>query len=133
MKILDGSFCIDYLNGDPATKPFYEANGSDSEQWVIPIPAYAEVVVGAGNIPEGDVDDVRSALGWAETHAIDEHTAALAGEIAAEVGPEEPFLDRPDALIAAVGRELDVPVVSADSDLTHPETKRVVTIEEYRK
>jgi len=36
-----------------------------------------------------------------------------------------------DALIAAVGRELDAPVVSADGDLTHEETKKVVDIEEY--
>jgi hypothetical protein len=31
-------------------------------------------------------------------------------------------LDGLDALIAAVGRELNAPVVSADADLTHEET-----------
>jgi hypothetical protein len=36
-----------------------------------------------------------------------------------------------DALIAAVGRELDAPVVSGDRHLTHPETKRVLDVEEY--
>jgi len=133
MKVLDASFCIDYLNGNPETKAFYETNGGDAERWVIPVPAYAEVLVGAGNISGGDVADVQNDLAWAETHAVDEHTATLAGEIAAEVGPEGPFLDGLDALIAAVGRELDAPVVSADSDLTHPETKRVVDIEEYRE
>jgi hypothetical protein len=45
--------------------------------------------------------------------------------------PGGPFLDGIDALIAAVGRERDAPVVSGDGDLTHEETKRVVDIEEY--
>lgn len=27
---------------------------------------------------------------------------------------------------------LDAPLVSADSDLTHPETKNVLAVEEYR-
>ncbi|RXK46168.1 hypothetical protein EAF64_20570 [Halorientalis pallida] len=30
------------------------------------------------------------------------------------------------------GRELDAPVVSADSDLTHDETKQVIEVEGYR-
>jgi hypothetical protein len=34
--------------------------------------------------------------------------------------------------VAAVGREWGAPVVSADSDLTRAETKRVVAVEEYR-
>lgn len=132
MKVLDANFLIDYLEGVTATKKFYETHGGESVRWVMPAPAYAETLVGEGNFPDGDVDGARAALAWGEKHPIDEHTAALAGEIADEVGPEGPFLDGHDALIAAVGRELDAPVVSADSDLTHDETKRVVDVEEYR-
>jgi predicted nucleic acid-binding protein len=132
MKVLDANFLIDYLKGDETTKEFYEAHGGDSERWVMPVPAYAEALVGEGNFPDGDIEGARTDLAWGEKHAVDEHTAALAGEIADEVGPEGPFLDGMDALIAAVGRELDAPVVSADSDLTHEETKRVIDIEEYR-
>lgn len=55
----------------------------------------------------------------------------MAGEIADEVGPQGPYLTGMDSVIAAVGRELDAPVVSADRDLTHPETRKVVDIEEY--
>ena len=47
------------------------------------------------------------------------------------MGSQGPFLSGIDALIAAVGRELDAPVVSGDGDLTHEETKKVVDIEEY--
>jgi predicted nucleic acid-binding protein len=133
MRVLDTNFLIDYLNGEKVTKEYYEANGGETEQWVIPVPAYAEALAGEGNIPDGDIEGVRTALSWSETHAVDEHTAVIAGEIASEIAAEGPFLDGIDALIAAVGRELDAPVVSADSDLTHEETKRVVDVEEYRK
>jgi hypothetical protein len=36
-------------------------------------------------------------------------------------------------LIAAVGRDLDVPVVTADGDLIHEETVTVIDIEGYRQ
>lgn len=131
MKVLDASFLIDYLDGVEATRDFYEAAGGDSVHWVIPVPAYAEVLVGEGNLPSGDVDGARADLSWAEIHSVDERTATIAGEIADEIAPGGPYLDGPDALIAAVGRELGAPVVSADGDLTHPETKAVVDVEEY--
>lgn len=131
MKVLDATFLIDYLSGDEATKDFYESRGADAERWVMPIPAYAEVLVGEGNLPNGDVAGARSALSWGETYPIGERTAITAAEIADEVAPGGPYLDGLDALVAAVGRELDAPVVSADSDLTHPETRNVVEVEEY--
>lgn len=132
MKVLDATFLIDYLDGVEATKAFYEANGTDSERWVMPVPAYAEVLVGEGNLPNGDVAGARADLSWGETYAVDERTAMIAGEIADEVGPSGPYLDGLDALIAAVGRELDAPVVSGDGDLTHEATKAVIDVEEYR-
>lgn len=54
-----------------------------------------------------------------------------AGKIADEVGPGGPYLDDLDALIPAVGHELSAPVVFADGDLTHEETKEVIDVEEY--
>ena len=36
-----------------------------------------------------------------------------------------------DAVIAAVGRELDAVVVSADRGLTHPEIAAVIDVEDY--
>ena len=98
----------------------------------MPVPAYAEVLVGEGNLPNGDVAGARADLSWGETYAVDEQTAVIAGEIADEVGPSGPYLDGLDALIAAVGRELDAPVVSGDGDLVHEETKAVIDVEEYR-
>lgn len=132
MKVLDASFLIDYLDGREETREFYDRSGGSDVRWIIPVPALTEVLVGAGDLPDGDVDGVRTDLTWAEVYDVDEQTAITAGRIADEIGPAGPFLDGPDALIAAVGHELDAPVVSGDSDLTHPETKNVVNVEEYR-
>ena len=130
MKVLDANFLIDYLNGVDATAEYLLAN--ESEQFIVPAPAYAEALVGEGNAPDGDVAEARADLAWGDVYETDEQTAVIAGEIADDIGAQGPFLTGMDALIAAVGRELGAPVVSADGDLTHSETKNVVDIEEYR-
>jgi predicted nucleic acid-binding protein len=130
MKVLDATFLIDYLNGVDETAEYLLAN--DDERFVLPVPAYAEVLVGEGNAPDGDVAAASVDLSWGDVYETDEETALLAGEIADEIGPEGPFLTGMDGLVAAVGRELGATVVSADSDLTHPETRKAVDVEEYR-
>ncbi len=131
MKILDGTFLIDYLDGVESTRNYLQEH--DDEGYIIPVPAYTEALVGEGNGPgESDIDGVREALSWGEVYSVDERTAVTAAKIAAEMGPQGPFLSGMDALIAAVGRELDAPVVSADQDLIHPETQNVIDIETYR-
>ena len=131
MKVLDANFLIDYLNGVDAAAQYLLAN--ETEQFVFPAPAYAEVLVGEGSAPDGDIAGVQADLACGDVYETDKQTATLAGEITDEMGPQGPFLTGMDALIAAVGRELGTPVVSADSDLTHPETRRIVDIEEYRE
>ena len=131
MKVLDATFLVDYLDGVEATREFYEEHGAEEIRWVAPVPALAEVIVGEGNLPRGNVDEAREDLAWVDVHPVDERTVTTAGRIADEIAPGGPYLDGPDALIAAVGRELDAPVVSRDSDLTHEETKAVVDVEEY--
>ena len=130
MKVFDANILIDYLNGVNATAEYLLAN--EAEHFVFPAPAYAEALVGEGNAPDGDVAGAKVDLAWGEVYETDEQTAVLAGEIANGVGPQGPFLTGMDALIAAVGRELGAPVVSADGDLTHAETKKVVDVKEYR-
>lgn len=132
MKVLDANFLIDYLAGAPPAEAYYQENGGADELWIMPAPAHAEALVGVGNHPSGDVDQAIQALRWGEVYTIDEELSIEAACIADEIGPQGPYLDGVDALVAAVGRELDAPVVSADSDLTHAETQRVVTVDEYR-
>lgn len=129
MRVLDATFLIDYLDGVESTREYLLAH--EDEAFVVPAPAYAEALLGEGNGSEGDVEGVREALSWAEVYGVDERTAVTAAEIADEIGPEGPYLSGMDGLVAAVGRELDAPVVSADRHLTHEATKRVVDVEEY--
>ncbi|MFB6121938.1 MAG: PIN domain-containing protein [Haloferacaceae archaeon] len=131
MRVLDANYLLGYLNGDPDAEAYYESNGGDKELWVMPAPAYAETLVGVGNHPTGDVDRAIEALSWGEVYDIDKDLAVEAARIADEIGPQGPYLDGVDALVAAVGRELDAPVVSADGDLTHEETKKVIDVDEY--
>lgn len=77
--------------------------------------------------PDGALED----LSWCEVYSIGERTAVTAAEIADEMGAQGPFLSGMDALIAAVGRELEAAVVTVDRHLTHPETRKVVDVEEY--
>ena len=131
MKILDATFPVDYLDGVEATREFYEEHGAEEIRWVAPVPALAEVIVGEGNLPSGNADEARRDLAWVDVHSVDERTVTTAGRITDEIAPGGPYLDGPDALIAAVGREFDAPVVSGDGDLTHEETKQVIGVEEY--
>ncbi|WP_439028207.1 PIN domain-containing protein [Haloarchaeobius sp. DT45] len=130
MKVLDATFLIDYLDGVDAAAEYLLAN--EDERFILPAPAYAEVLVGEGNLPDGDVADAKADFAWGEVYETGKETAEIAGEIADEIGPEGPFLAGMDGLIAAVGRELGAPVVSADHDLTHEETKKAVDVEEYK-
>jgi len=132
MKVLDANFLIDYLEGDPDTDAYYQAAGGPDERWVMPAVAHAEALVGVGNHPTADVDRAIAALSWGEIYDIDEDLSIAAARIADQIGPQGPYLDGVDGLVAAVGRELNAPVVSADSDLTHPETQTVLDVEAYR-
>jgi len=129
MKVLDATFLIDYFDGVESTREYLQEH--DSERYVLPVPAYAEALLTEGNGAGGDIEGAREGLSWGEVHTVDERTAVIAAEIAGEMGSQGPFLSGVDELIAAVGRELDAPVVSGDGHLTHEETKKVVDIEEY--
>ncbi|PSQ40945.1 VapC toxin family PIN domain ribonuclease [Halobacteriales archaeon QS_9_68_42] len=129
MKVLDATFLIDYLNGVESSREYLQEH--DSETYVLPVPAYAEALLGEGNGPGGDIDGAREDLSWGEVYTVDERTAVTAAEITDEMEAQGPFLSGMDALIAAVGRELDAPAVSRDGDLTREATKQVVDIEEY--
>lgn len=118
-------------NPRAAGRELCEANDGADPRRVGLVPTLAEVLVDEGDIPNGDVDDARAARAWVDVHAIDEETAVTGGHIADELPPGGPCLDGLDAVIAAVGGELDAPVVSGAGDFPHEETKQVVDIEKY--
>lgn len=132
MKVLDASFLIDYGNGVEAAAAYLRAHAD--EQFVIPAPIYTEYLLGTvhSNV-ETDIEAARAELSWADVVETDASTAVRAAELADEIGPEGPELTAIDALVVAVASRLDAALVSCDSDLTHPETKRVLTIAAYRE
>lgn len=130
MKGLDATFLIDYLAGEESTREYLQ--GHDSERFVLPTPTLAEALVGEGTGPgQSDIAGLRENLSWAEGYPIDEQPAVVAATIADDIGPHGPFLTGMDAGIAAVGRELDAPIVSSDGDLTHEAIQAVVDVERY--
>ena len=104
MKVLDATFLIDYLDCVDATAENLLAR--EDERFILPAPAYAEALVGEGTKPDGDVAEAKAELSWGAVY---------------ETGESK----------AAVGLELDAPVISTDGDLTDEETKEVVDVEEY--
>ncbi|GGL57992.1 PIN domain-containing protein [Halocalculus aciditolerans] len=131
MKVLDATFLIDYLADKNNAREFVDNHGGTGADWVMPTPAYAEVLVGVGNGPEGNLDAARETLDWGEVVGVDERLANMAAEIAEDIQPGGPYLAGMDGVILAVGRDLSAPVVSRDNDMTHEKTKEVVDVEEY--
>lgn len=131
MKVLDTTFLVDYGNEVDAVAE-YLLDHAD-ERFVVPSPVLTEYLLGTvhSSAPT-DTDGALSELAWSEVVEIDESTAVIGAELADEIGHEGPNLAAVDALVAAVGRKLNAPVVAGDRDLTHEETKAVVEIEEYR-
>ena len=70
MKVLDATFLADYLEDVDAATRYLEEHST--ERFVIPAPAFAEVLVGEGNGPdESDIEGAREALSWAEVYPVD--------------------------------------------------------------
>ncbi|WP_135827495.1 PIN domain-containing protein [Halorussus halobius] len=129
MKVLDSSFLMDYEDGHPATKD-YLLDHSD-EEFLVPVPIYVEFLLGGIYGEESSPQRARRNLEWVETYPVSEETADHATEIADEVDERGPHLSAVDALVAGVSRELGAPLVSSDSDHTHPSCQRVLDVEEY--
>ena len=131
MKVLDATFLIDYDDGVTDAKD-YLLNHSD-EEFLIPSVVLTEFLLGdVHSTQPTDLPAMRQNVSWADVYPVDEHTAVTAAEVADNIGPQGPQLTAVDALVAGVAREVGGTVVSDDRDLTHPETKKVIDVDEYR-
>lgn len=131
MKVLDASYLVDYEHGVEAAKEYLLSNRDD--EFVIPAPVHVEYLLGdVHSARETDLAETGHELSWATVHSVGQRTSRLAAEVADEVGPQGPQLTGIDALVAGTARELGASVVASDGDLTHPEVKSVVPVDEYR-
>lgn len=132
MRVLDATYMIDYLAGHEAAQSYYDEHGGADQRWITPVPAYAEVLVGIGNVPEGNVAETINALSWIDVYEVRSEHAERAARLAAEIEPGSAFLDGVDGLVAAVAAEVEAPVVSADGDLTQDAVANVLDVHTYR-
>ena len=133
MTVFDANFALDYEDGIEATKEYLLAHSD--ERFLVPAPTLLKVLIGDVHYEGAATDPLaaRENLSFVdEIHSVTERTVMHAAHVADEIGPQGPQLTMPDAAVAGTSRELDVPVVSHDSDLTHEATKRVLAVEEYR-
>lgn len=131
MKVLDATFLIDYGNEMDAAAEYLLDN--TDEQFVIPAPVHTEYLLGAVHSSAAtDIEGARAELAWADVIETNETTAVTAAAVADEIRAQGPNLTAVDAIVAAIAREQNAALVSSDGDLTHPETQKVVDVDEYR-
>ena len=122
MKLLDSSFCADFLRGRESAKEYRLSN--QAESFVItPIGQY-ELYHGA--VKEGrDPVLVDDDLPWVETVEYTRQHALEAARIRHELTTAGQRIQHPDMLIAGVARSMGVPLVTADSGFDRIDELRV--------
>lgn len=112
MKVLDSSFCADFLRGREPAKEYRLDH--QEESLVLPSVGFYEMYHGA--VKEGrDPRQVDEHLPWVE-YIDHERAHALEGaRIREELESNGQRIQHPDMLLAGVARSLDVPVVTADT------------------
>ncbi|MFB6150821.1 MAG: PIN domain-containing protein [Haloarculaceae archaeon] len=111
MKVLDSSFCADFLRGRESAKE-YRIDRRD-ERFALPSVGYYELYHGAVKVGRDPilVDDD---LPWVD-HLEYDRTHALEGaRIRQELEANGERIQHPDMMLAGVARSLDVPLVTAD-------------------
>jgi len=111
MKILDSSFCADFLRGRRSAKQ-YRLDTQD-ESLILTSIGYYELYHGA--VKEGrDPVLVDDDLPWVEYLEYTQSHALESSRIRHELEQQGQRVQHPDMMIAGVARSLDVPVVTTD-------------------
>lgn len=127
MKVLDSSFCADFLRGHESAKA-YRLDNQD-ESLVLTSIGYYELYHGAVKIDRDPVlidDD----LPWVERMDYTRSHALEAARIRQELDANGERIQHPDMMLAGVARSLDVPVVAADGGFEQIEG---LTVENHRE
>ncbi|WP_436931186.1 PIN domain-containing protein [Halosimplex halobium] len=111
MKVLDSSFCADFLRGREPAKAYRLDNRT--ETLVLTSVGYYELYHGA--IEEGrDPVLVDDDLPWVERLEYTRSHALEGARIRQELEAKGKRIQHPDMMIAGAARSLDAPVVTAD-------------------
>jgi predicted nucleic acid-binding protein len=113
MKVLDSSYCADFLRGRDHAKQYRLEN--QNIDLVLPSIGFYELYHGAVKIGR-DPHMVDQDLPWVSRLQYQDDHARESARIRQELKQRGERLQHPDMMIAGVARSLDVPVVSADGD-----------------
>lgn len=111
MKVLDSSYCADFLRGYEHARE-YRLDHRD-EDLVLPAVGFYELYYGAAKVGR-DPRDVDRDLPWVTRLDYDPTHALEGARIRDELEAEGQRLQHPDTMIAGVARSLGVPVVATD-------------------
>ena len=127
MKVLDSSFCADFLRGRESAKE-YRLDNQD-ESFILTSVGYYELYHGA--VKEGrDPVLVDDDLPWVECLDYNRSHALEGARIRQELEEKGQRIQHPDMMIAGTARALDVPVVTSDGGFEQIED---LEVENYRE
>jgi predicted nucleic acid-binding protein len=112
MKVLDSSFCADFLRGAEAAREYRLDH--PGEEFVLSSVGYYELYAAA--VAEGrDPAAVDEALPWVDHLTYSRAHAQEAARIREQLKMEDRQLKQPTTMVAGVARALDVPLVTAET------------------
>lgn len=112
MKVLDSSYCADFLRGREYAKQ-YRLEHQD-ESLVLPAIGFYELYHGAVKVGR-DPMQVEQDLPWVDRIDYDPAHGLESARVRYELEQNGERLQHPDMMIAGVARSFDVPVVTPDS------------------
>ncbi|WP_436935786.1 PIN domain-containing protein [Halovenus marina] len=111
MKILDSSFCADFLRGREPAKEYR----LDNQDEILVLTSIGSYELYHGAIKEGrDPVLIEDHLPWVDYLEYDRTHALEAARIRQELEENGKRIQHPDMMIAGVARSLDVPLVTSD-------------------
>ena len=112
MKILDSSFCADFLRGRETAKQYR----LDNQETTLVLTAIGYYELYHGAVREGrDPVLIDNHLPWVEQLEYNRSHALEGARIRRELTARGERIQHPDMMIAGIARALDVPVVMADN------------------
>lgn len=127
MKLLDSSFCADFLRGREAAKRYRLDH--QNESFVLSAVGSYELYHGA--VREGrDPAQVDRQLPWVEQLEYSQTHALEGAKIRQELERKGQRIQHPDMMLAGTARSLGIPVVTADNGFDRIED---LDVENYRE
>lgn len=129
MTLLDSSFLISYLDGDPASVAYAEDHAGEAAK-TIPLALYEVYLGELYTAGEPDFDAVEEALKWVTTvNSQSARYSRRAAELMSRLHDTGTQLAFRDGYIAAAAWELDETLATRDTDFDAPEVRDEIDVD----